>query len=571
MKFFLICLVLISLFFNTYGIQWGINIDKKNWLDIHQLKTIENILTSSWKEIYSYDKYVRKPLGSSLFYKDKNIKVKINQEYFNYPRHVYDWVRSYALRSFHVDEILTLKALASMNPRQLDFDPKFYLYGGCYIYGIGFSLFIAKLFGFIKLQKNINFYFYHLKELRKIYIVVRIIGAVFAALSVIFIYFAACNFFAKRVAIFSTLFFVSCPMIAVFSHYMQPHPYVLFWIGLSLYFFSLVYKNPNKRKFYIFSGLATGASIGCLVMSGAYLIIFCILHFLKKGSLRNFFIYIISCLSSFFLTNPYVLIKPYVLLHDLKIATTGYTFQPILSHLGTYFYYTAPTGFTTPVWIFSLISIFYSLFRFKRNIPQISFTIFLLFSVFYNALISWTVIHYNMWYSPILFLTCSIFADKLVSRKKIFLIPVIIILLWSFLYTAAHIRIFALKDARIKATEWIRNNIPEKSIIGISFARNTTPFINPFIYKVIPYKDRKTKYQYLIFSSLTHYDESKGILRFDRIEELPLFLDIPLDKFKVVKIFYNQPKFLFLKIKLKKIIPWDWNILNPWVFILTRL
>jgi hypothetical protein len=566
LKIFLI--FLISLGFNTYGLWWSVNIDKKGWISTEQLKSIETILISSWQEIYSYDKSTHRPLGSALFYEDSYIKVKINQEVFSYKRHVYDWMRSCLWRSLHPDEHLTLRVFANMHPNKLDFDPKVYHYGGCYVYTIGISFLLAKLLGFIQLKKDINFYLHNPKEIGKIYIVGRLIGAILAGLSVIFIYLAGCNLFSKRVGIFAGLFFSSCPAVAVFSHYMQPYPHALFWLSLCLYLFSLTYKNP-KLKFYILAGLAQGAALGTLIMSGAYLILCCILYFLRKSKFKEIFVYIISCFLAFFLTNPYVLINPVKLLNDLSIVTLHHPFQPSFSHFFIYFYYSMPTALSWFMWLFCLISIGYSLFKFKKNIMQFIIGIFLLLSIFYTASMSWSFIHYGIWYFPALFLSLGIFTDNLLSKRKYLLFVIILLFTWVFLYTLAHVRLFGKKDARIEAAEWIRTNIPQSTSIGGLYKfHTTTPFINPFLYKLVSYKDKDCKY--LVVSSLTQYNHHLGIIRFDEAKDLSYYIDIPLDEFKLVKVFHNQPKLFFLKFKPTKIIPSDWLFLNPWVFILQR-
>ena len=64
----------------------------------------------------------------------------------------------YRLYTYQPDEMITMMALAGMNPRQLDLDPRLYQYGGLFIYPVGALIGICDLLGLIDVRSNVAFY-----------------------------------------------------------------------------------------------------------------------------------------------------------------------------------------------------------------------------------------------------------------------------------------------------------------------------------------------------------------------------------------------------------------------------
>lgn len=91
----------------------------------------------------------------------------------------------YRLYSRQPDEMITFRALARMKPRQLDFDPRLYQYGGGYIYLVGAALYAAKALGLVALHGDLAAYLTRPEAFARFYVVARLISLLFAALALV--------------------------------------------------------------------------------------------------------------------------------------------------------------------------------------------------------------------------------------------------------------------------------------------------------------------------------------------------------------------------------------------------
>jgi hypothetical protein len=86
-------------------------------------------------------------------------------------------IRRYRLYSCQPDENTLLMALARMKPSKGDFDPKFYQYGGLFVYPVGAMLKLAGIFHFVKITPNVAYYIDHPEEFGRFYVVARALPA----------------------------------------------------------------------------------------------------------------------------------------------------------------------------------------------------------------------------------------------------------------------------------------------------------------------------------------------------------------------------------------------------------
>lgn len=88
----------------------------------------------------------------------------------------------YRLYSRQPDEMITFMALQRMRPRELDFDPRLYQYGGAYVYLVGVAAALSAALGFTKLTADVGVYLTHPELFARFYLVARLITLVFAGL-----------------------------------------------------------------------------------------------------------------------------------------------------------------------------------------------------------------------------------------------------------------------------------------------------------------------------------------------------------------------------------------------------
>lgn len=91
----------------------------------------------------------------------------------------------YRLYSHQPDEMITFRALQRMKPRQGDFDPKLYQYGGAYIYGVGGAVGAASLVGAARLTRDLNHYLDHPADFGRFYFIARLISVAFGAIGLV--------------------------------------------------------------------------------------------------------------------------------------------------------------------------------------------------------------------------------------------------------------------------------------------------------------------------------------------------------------------------------------------------
>lgn len=91
----------------------------------------------------------------------------------------------YRLYSHQPDEMITFRALQRMKPREGDFDPKLYQYGGAYIYGVGGAIGAASLVGAARLTRDINHYLDHPADFGRFYFIARLVSVAFGAIGLV--------------------------------------------------------------------------------------------------------------------------------------------------------------------------------------------------------------------------------------------------------------------------------------------------------------------------------------------------------------------------------------------------
>src|SRR5205085_11474903 len=86
-------------------------------------------------------------------------------------------IRRYRLYTYQPDEMITMLALASMNPARRDFDPKLYQYGGLWVYPVGALLKLGMIVHFVPIpppgEASSVYYLDHPEAFGRFYVVAR--------------------------------------------------------------------------------------------------------------------------------------------------------------------------------------------------------------------------------------------------------------------------------------------------------------------------------------------------------------------------------------------------------------
>ncbi|MFH1747875.1 MAG: glycosyltransferase family 39 protein [Planctomycetota bacterium] len=175
-------------------------------------------------------------------------------------------LRRYRLFSRQPDEMITLMALQRMQPRELDFDPRLYQYGGGYIYLVAGAIAVAALPGYTNLTADASLYLEQPELFARFYLVARFIVLIFGALTLVAVW-KLTRRAAGRGGAWLAFLFVACTPVFI-SGVLEAKPHVpaaclVLWAILS----ALNYHSHGRLRDVVMLGLQTGYATS-LVLTG---------------------------------------------------------------------------------------------------------------------------------------------------------------------------------------------------------------------------------------------------------------------------------------------------------------
>ncbi len=238
----------------------------------------------------------------------------------------------YRLYSHQPDEMITFRALQRMKPRQFDFDPRLYQYGGGYIYLVGAALGAATLTGFAQITSDLDTYLVAPDLFGRFYVVARLISVAFAALGLVAAFHLAATVGGRRAGWASFLLIAFSPVFLCGALEAKPHlPAAAF--GLWVAVFALRASTRHCWSNTIKLGLLAGYSMSLVLTGVASLLT--ILAAAAIGSARNkmklapFGWAFATAIAVYCLTNPFVLFNafnnPTALTSNMSNSTAMYS------------------------------------------------------------------------------------------------------------------------------------------------------------------------------------------------------------------------------------------------------
>lgn len=135
-----------------------------------------------------------------------------------------DIVRRYRLYTAQPDEMINLRALGQMRPRQGQLDPRMYQYGGLWFYPAGAVLAAASVAGWVTLDPDVTFYLDHPEEVGRLYLLLRGVVVAWALAGVVAVGWLGRQMGCSPwVAGLVALAWASSPGVVVFGHEAKPH------------------------------------------------------------------------------------------------------------------------------------------------------------------------------------------------------------------------------------------------------------------------------------------------------------------------------------------------------------
>jgi 4-amino-4-deoxy-L-arabinose transferase-like glycosyltransferase len=176
-------------------------------------------------------------------------------------------LRRYRLYSRQPDEMIIFRALQRMHPRQLDFDPRLYQYGGGYIYLVGAALGVGALLHYVPLTADIGVYLEHPELFARFYVVARLLSLLFGALTLWAVFRLARRAGGRRAAWIAVAAVACTPVFITAVLEAKPHlpsACLILWATLS----ALAYRDHGRPRHVLLMGVRAGYAFG-LVLTGA--------------------------------------------------------------------------------------------------------------------------------------------------------------------------------------------------------------------------------------------------------------------------------------------------------------
>ncbi|MFQ5591982.1 MAG: ArnT family glycosyltransferase [Phycisphaerae bacterium] len=129
----------------------------------------------------------------------------------------------YRLYTYQPDEMITMMALAGMNPRGFDLDPRLYQYGGLFIYPVGILLKLSDVVGLIDVRRDVAYYLDNPAEFGKFYIVARVYSAAWGLVGVCIVFAIGRRLSGTVGGLLAALLFSLMPVVVCMAHEGKPH------------------------------------------------------------------------------------------------------------------------------------------------------------------------------------------------------------------------------------------------------------------------------------------------------------------------------------------------------------
>lgn len=243
----------------------------------------------------------------------------------------------YRLYSHQPDEMITFRALQRMQPRQFDFDPRLYQYGGGYIYLVGAALGASAATGLVHITGDLDVYLASPELFGRFYLVARAISVAFGGLALVAVFRLAAAAGGRFAGWAAFLLVASSPVFLSGALEAKPHlPAAA--MGLWAIIFGLRWLRARTTGGAILLGASAGYAFG-LVLTGAAALLTVVAAWLAartrgKCGARGAAVALAMTLGIFCITNPYVPINAITNPAALASNVTNSTAMYSIAHFG---------------------------------------------------------------------------------------------------------------------------------------------------------------------------------------------------------------------------------------------
>lgn len=262
-----------------------------------------------------------------------------------------DIVRRYRLYTAQPDEMINLRALAQMRPREGQLDPRLYQYGGLWFYPAGAALALAGAAGWVTLTPDVAFYLDRPEDVGRLYVVLRLVVAAWSLAGVTAVYVLCRQMGCSgMLAGLVGLAWVCSPGVVVFGHEAKPHVPGVVWVLWSAAL-ATEYVRKGHGRYLVGSAAAAGGAFGMVLSmlpAAAVPAIAAVLRGVREGRWASGRTAWDVAWSAAVFVATYAASNPYVVWHGLtdpsrltaQLGNTAAMYPPTspLATLGTVFF-----------------------------------------------------------------------------------------------------------------------------------------------------------------------------------------------------------------------------------------
>ncbi|MDO8269789.1 MAG: glycosyltransferase family 39 protein, partial [Candidatus Levybacteria bacterium] len=403
---------------------------------------------------------------------------------------------------FHPDERAIIMYAAPLKfPVSLDeflsisspLNPHFFAYGN-------FPLYLLKGLGTLLSPLDTTF-----SEYGGMHIVGRLISATADTVTVAIIFILGSVLFSRRAGLFASLLYALSVFPIQTSHFFAVDTLLTFFMTTTILLLISFIKSPSKKTALaigILLGFCLATKVSALILLPYVFMSFLIAFFILRKKTKIYslifliLILILSCLSVFFITQPYVAIDFSNFFQQTsqqsKMGSDPFVFPYTLQYVGKISYiYELKNIFlygqgpiTSSICLFGLVIALHSFFKkWKKHVLVLFLASYGVgyFLLFGNFAVGW--MRYMLPIYPVLvlfggYLLSQItdlispkFAKNYLARKSLLLL----LLIFLILYPISFLSIYLYPSTRIQASEWINNNIPPGSTIAVEHWDDALP------------------------------------------------------------------------------------------------
>ena len=176
---------------------------------------------------------------------------------------------SFIINSGDYDEALTYSSLSRMRPSRLDFAPRYFMYGGAYLYPVGALLQLLKMSGALRVTNDYAYYIDRPREMALIYTTGRALNVAAFIGTLVVLARIGRRLGGRGVGSLAMLVYALSTLPLNQSLVSKPHVYAAFWSTLSI-LLALRYREKPSRRLVLITGVAWGMAVGsslpCLLM-----------------------------------------------------------------------------------------------------------------------------------------------------------------------------------------------------------------------------------------------------------------------------------------------------------------